>query len=176
MWETLWLELEFNKKTNFIGVVYRHNGKTDIPFFQRTLEKNMKKLTSNKYKNANFYIVGDFNADVLRIDEFHNISDFIDMMYSYNAIMLVNNPTRFPIGNQPGSPSLLDHFYTNDPESIKNFGIITNAISPDHYGLLAIIENTNSLKKKKLPPVFIRDYKNANISALREALSLLYPS
>ena len=124
MWETLWLQINFNRKTNFIGVVYRHNGRVDIPFFQRTLEKNMKKLTSACYRDAKFFIVGDFNADVLRIDEFQNISDFIDMMYSYNAIMLVNKPTRFLIGKQPGSPSLLDYFYTIDPQSIKSFGII----------------------------------------------------
>ena len=49
-------------------------------------------------------------------------SEFIDMMYSYNAIMLVNRPTRFPIGDQPGDPSIIDHFYTNDPQSIKDFG------------------------------------------------------
>ena len=176
MWETIWLEIEFNKTTNFIGVVYRHNGKTDIPFFQRSLVKNMKKMTSTRYKSAKFYIVGDFNMDVLRLNEFHNISDFIDMMYSYNAVMLVNKPTRFPIGNQLGSPSIIDHFYTNDPPSVKNFGIITNSISADHYGLLAIIEDSTIRKKEKPRDIFIRDYKNANIGALRESLSLFDPS
>ena len=176
MWETLWLQINFNKKINFIGVVYRHNGWVDIPFFQRILKKNMKKLTSARYKDAKFYIVGDFNADVLKIDESPNISDFIDMMYSYNAIMLVNKPTRFPIGKQPGSPSLLDHFYTNDPQSINSFGIIANGISPDHYGLFAVIENTTRINKEQPRVTFIRDYKNANINALRESLSLFDPS
>ena len=59
MWETLWLEIEFSKTKNFIGVVYRHNGIVDIPFFSRTLEKNMKKLTSARNKNTKFYIVGE---------------------------------------------------------------------------------------------------------------------
>ena len=176
MWETLWLEIEFNKTTNFIGLVYRHNGWVDIPFFSRTIEKNMKKLTSAKNKNAKFYIVGDFNANVLKYDESQNISDFIDMMYSYNAIMLVNKPTRFPIGNQHGDPSIIDHFYTNDPLSIKKFGIIPNSISPDHYGLFAIIENVTTKKERKKANIFIRDYKNANINALRESLSLFDPA
>ena len=141
MWETLWLEIDFNKTKNFIGVVYRHTGMTDIPFFSRTLEKNLKKITNVKNKNSKFYIVGDFNLDAAKIDQFPNISDFVDMMYSYNAIMLVNKPTRFPIGNQRGDPSIIDHFYTNDPLSIKTFGIVINGISPDHLSLFAIIEN-----------------------------------
>ena len=136
----------------------------------------MKKLTSARNKNTKFYIVGDFNANVLKIDKFHNISVLIDMMYTYNAVMLVNKPTRFPIGKQPGDPSLLDHFYTNDPLSIKEFGIVTNSISPDHFGLLAIIENTSSKRNGKTPDIFIRDYKKADVNALRESLSLFDPS
>ena len=172
LFETLWLEVNFNKSKNFIGVVYRHNGKVDIPYFSRTLEKNLKKMTTSRNKGSNFYIVGDFNIDILRTDEFSNISNFVDFMYSYNSIMFVNKPTRFPIGNQEGSPSILDHFYTNNPQSITNFGIITNGISPDHFGLLAVIENTTLKKKEKQPDVWIRDYKNADIPALRESLSL----
>ena len=110
--------------------------------------------------------------NILRFDEFCNISNFIDMMYSYNAVMLVNKPTRFPIRNQRGRPSIIDHFYTNDPESIITFGIIANGISADHFGLLAVIENTSIKKKDKASDIWIRDYKNADIPALRESLSL----
>ena len=42
MWETLWLEVDFNKTKNFIGVVYRHNGEADILLFSRTLEKKFE--------------------------------------------------------------------------------------------------------------------------------------
>ena len=54
--------------------------------------------------------------------------------------------------------------------------IIANGISPDHYGLFAIIENTTTKKSKKADDIFIRDYKNANIPALRETLSLFDPN
>ena len=148
----------------------------DIPFFGRNMEKNLKKLTSLRNKNSKFYFVGDFNCDVLKINANHNISEFIEMMYSYNAIMLVNRPTRFPIGDQPGDPSIIDHFYTNDPQSIKKFAIVATGISPDHFGLLAIIENTSEIKKKKAHDFLIRDYKNTNIPALREELSLFDPT
>ena len=39
LFETIWLEVDFNKCRNFIGVIYRHNGSADIPYFSRTLEK-----------------------------------------------------------------------------------------------------------------------------------------
>ena len=58
-----------------------------------TLEKNLKKLINTRNKNSKFYIVGDFNSDVLKIDQFQNIPDFVDMMYQdvllYNALMLL---------------------------------------------------------------------------------------
>ena len=176
LFKTLWIEVDFNNSINFIGVVYRHNGQTDIPYFSRSLEKNLKKMTSSRNKDSNFYIVGDFNMDVLRISEIPNISNFIDLMYSYNSVMLVNKPTLFPIGNQQGSPSILDHFYTNNPLSITNFGIIANGISPDHFGLLTIIENTSSKTKEKQPDIWIKDYKNAGVPSLRESFSLFNSS
>ena len=170
MWETLWPELEFSKTKNLIGLVYHNNGIVDIPFFSQTLEKNKKKHTSARNKNTKFYIVGEFNANVLKIHTFHNISALIDMMYTYSAVMLVNKPTRFPIGNQRGDPSLLDHFI-----KYKKFGMITKQYFTGSFFLLAIIENTSPKRIEKIPDIFIRDYKKVDINALRE-LSLFDPS
>ena len=98
------------------------------------------------------------------------------MMYSYNAIMLVNKPTWFPIGNRDAAPSIIDHFYTNGPDSVNAFGIVASGISPDHFGLIAIIENNTTRKIVKPRDIFIRDYKKTDINALRESLSLFDPS
>ena len=115
----------------------------------------MRKITNTRNKNAKFYIVGDFNINVNKINETQNISDFIDMMYSYNAIMLVNKPTWFPIGNRDAAPSIIDHFYTNGPDSVNAFGIVASGISPDHFGLIAIIENNTTRKIVKPRDIFL---------------------
>ena len=123
LFETIWLDI-FTGKNNVnkitIGVIYRHNDKTKINIFNEYIESVLVKLNQSK---SNFYICGDFNIDTLRWEEFPIISDFIDTMYSHNASMLINKPTRFPIGNQTGSPSILDHFYTNDVGKVKFWDI-----------------------------------------------------
>ena len=117
----------------------------------------MKKLTKEKVK---FYIVGDVNADVFRWEEFYNTSSFIDMMASNSAINLINKPTRFPRGKQPGSPALLDHFYTNQLDSVSKIGLVVDDIS-DHMPILAILQ-VNVKRMRPKTDIYVRDYKRLN--------------
>ena len=84
------------------------------------------------------YIFGDFNTNSLKYDEVHNVKSFIDTMHSYSLVNLINKPTWFPRGNQQGSPSLLDHFYTNKVNTIANIGLYTSNIT-DHVPIVDII-------------------------------------
>ena len=123
IFETVWLDIDQKlrgKKSTF-GVVYRHCGDTDIPFFQRKLEPVLSKLNQS---NSDFYIVGDFNCNTLKYDELPNVKSFLDMMHSNSAVNLVNKPTRFPRGDQWGSPYVLDHFYTNEVAKVNTWGYL----------------------------------------------------
>ena len=90
-------------------------------------------------------------------------------MHSHNIVNFINKPTRFPIGEQPGSPSILDHFYTNKPNKIKHVGILPFG-STDHYPVVAII----SVKPKKIQVrniyPYIRDFRNFDCDAFNESL------
>ena len=128
LFEMIWFDVFSggnNSAKTTIGVVYRHCGRTDIPSFTRRLGNIVSKLNR---EHANYFILGDYNADLLKIDEFYQISDFVNNMHSLNAVNLVNIPTRFPIGNQVGSPSILDHFWTNQPTRVINIELIVNPI------------------------------------------------
>ena len=159
LFETLWVNVARvgSKKKCVVGVVYRHPGVTELPFFEKRLEKTMKMLTKEKQK---FYIVGDVNADVFRWEEFYNISSFIDMMASNSAINLINKPTRFPRGKQPGSPALLDHFYTNQIDSVSKINLVVDDIS-DHMPILAILQ-VNVKRMRPKADIYVRDYKRLN--------------
>ena len=85
----------FRKST--CGVIYRHTGITDIPYFERRLETIMTKLNAS---NTNYYLIGDFNVNTLLYNDKPNIKSFIDMMHANFAFNLINKPTRFPRGRQ----------------------------------------------------------------------------
>ena len=168
LFETVWFDIEHNtrgKKSTF-GIVYRHPGFTDIPFFQRKLDTTLHKL--NRSKNS-FFIMGDFNINSLHYDSFHNIKDFVDMVHTHSVVNLINKPTRFPIGAQLGSPALLDHFYTNQPNKINKVGLLVDDIS-DHFPIVTIIsEKMKKIRESDVYP-FIRDFRNLNKVALQNSL------
>ena len=91
-------------------------------------------------------------------------------MHANSAYNLINKPTRFPKGRQYGSPSLLDHFYTNTLNSVRNIGLLATDIS-DHFPIVATI----NIHAKKMcindPYPYIRDYRNFNREAFNESLS-----
>lgn len=128
LFETVWFDIDHglrNKKSTF-GIIYRHPGVTDIPFFERRLELALRKI---HLKKSDFYIFGDFNCNSLHYDQSTNIKSFVDMMHSQSCVNLINKPTRFPRGEQIGTPSLLDHFYTNQISKVKNIGLLVDDIS-----------------------------------------------
>ena len=171
IFETVWFDINSNnnnrRKKITIGLIYRHPGVTDIPFFERRLEAIMSKLSCS---NSNFYIFGDFNVNCLKYDEVPNIRSFIDMMHSHSTVNLINKPTWFPVGNQWGRPSILDHFYTNRVETILNIGVLARDIAPGHFAVIATISaNAKKVQMKDIYP-YIRCYKNLNQDELDESL------
>ena len=120
----LWFDVSCigrNAPINTIGIVYRHQGSTNIPSFTSRMENILNKLN---HERANFYIFVDYNINLIKTDDVHNISEFVNSMYSHSAVNLVNKPTRFPIGAQIGRPSLLDHLWTNMPFYVNKIDLI----------------------------------------------------
>ena len=168
LFETLWFDVEPKQrgKRTTVGVFYRHHGITDIPYFERRLETSMSKLNAN---NTNYHLFGDFNINSLLYREEPNIKSFVDMMHANSAVNLINKPTRFPEGNQHGSPSLLDHYYTNSINLVKNVGLLIADIS-DHLPIFTTISmHAKKVSVNDLHP-YIRDYSNFNSEAFNESI------
>ena len=169
LFEFLWFDIECTEnsaqKTTF-GILYRHGGLPSIPYFTSKLEYIINKL---KRERANYYIFGDYNINLLKTDEEYNISEFVNSMHSLNAMSMIDKPTRFPIGNQIGDPSLLDHLWTNQPAHVDSIDLIINPIS-DHRPTLVILKVCASRRKIIPKSYYIRDMTNFNLEAFNESL------
>ena len=75
------------------------------------LSRIITTLDSNS-KNRIVNILGDLNLNINDPND-DNVLDLSSMLYSKGFLSLINKPTRFPVGNSTGSPSTLDHIWTN---------------------------------------------------------------
>jgi len=80
LYETLWFDVsnvEQNTSKTTIGIVYRHPGQATIPHMTSYMETVINQLTREK---ANYFILGDYNINLLRTHEIHNISEFVNTL------------------------------------------------------------------------------------------------
>ena len=169
LFEMLWFEVSSNTNSgqkSVIGIVYRHSNLPNIPCFTRKMENILNKLDSEK---ANYYVIGDFNCNLLKINEYPNIADFANTMHSLNALNLINKPTRFPRGNQRGDPSLLDHLWTNQPHHISKVDLIKHPIS-DHTLSVFSIELNKKVSKTYQNNIFTHDWTNFRSDDFNDSL------
>ena len=174
LYEMFWVDISshsINSAKTTVGIVYRHN-KTSIPSFSTRIENIVSKLIR---ENTNFYILGDFNMNLIKTHDIYNILDFVNTMHSLNAVNLVNKPTRFPIGKQRGGPSILDHLWTNEPFRVKKIDMIVNPIS-DHRPTLFILNIRKKIVSNCSRNYFIRDMSNFDEEAFNESLFNFIPT
>ena len=171
----LWFDITSNERNTqkaTVGIIYRHKGQATIPTFTSRMESILNKLNRER---ENFYIFGDYNINLFKTDQIYNISDFVNSMFSHGALNLINKPTRFPIGKQNGSPSLLDHFWTNAPSRVDKVDLIVDPIS-DHRPTLAIVKMNKSITNNSPRNYYVRDMENFDADAYNNSLFSFFPS
>ena len=57
--------------------------------------------------------MGDLNINLLEHQIHQETGNNLAVIQSLNYIPIISRPTRFPVGNQRGNESLLDHIYVN---------------------------------------------------------------
>ena len=143
--ETLFIEIttEDNKKL-VIGSIYRPGTKNpgmtfteQFSQFSDTLSGLLSDLGSI-YDNV--YIFGDFNLDILKLDENKFISEYIDTLFSHGFLQIITKPTRV----SDNSATLIDHILTNSLCEQFDSYILCHHIS-DHFPIIHFLK----LKKKQ---------------------------
>ena len=153
--------------TYTVACVYRPRFKTEkIKEFRQKLARILKSKQFNKSKTI---ILGDFNIDLLAHTHHLETNNFLNLMQVYNYLPTITRPTRFPEGQQQGSPALLDHIYINFyPPAIS--GII-------HYNLtdhLPVFMNMLIPKiSTKLKRVQFRLFNDTNKAQFSRELALI---
>jgi hypothetical protein len=135
--ETLFIELD----DKIVGVIYRPPN-TDLSIFNENIQTLLDIIKS---KNKKCYIAGDFNIDLLNVDKHEETSNFIDIMFSYGFLPLVNKPTRVT----KSSATIIDNIFSNCVSNCDSTnGILVNDIS-DHYSVFHVDVSYSKIKNNK---------------------------
>ena len=116
--------------------------------------------------NKEVIITGDFNIDLLRINEKIAFGEFLETILANSFLPAIVFPTRFT--DKKGS--LIDNFFTKlNPSSISNAGIILQNIS-DHLPYFCSL-NLNTNIKRNENYIKFRNINDNTISLLKRELS-----
>ena len=137
--ESVWVEIKNKRNKKYCGCVYRHP-KYDLSEFVIYLEKSLN-------ENKEVYICGDFNIDLLIVDEINNYQLYYNLICSFGFLPLIIQPTRV-VDNQ--TPSLIDNIFCNNLSDEITSGNIYLTLS-EHFCQLA------SVRREKI------DIKNINM-------------
>ncbi|XP_033116597.1 uncharacterized protein LOC117116632, partial [Anneissia japonica] len=161
--EALFVEIvEMGWKNNLIvGVVYRPP-KGNIYNFMNELNS----LLSNQLlKGKHLILMGDFNIDLLKVDQNSKVNEFIDLCTSFSVLPLITKPTRV----ENSSATLIDNMFSNI-QPFSESGIIVTDVS-DHF--LVFTELLRYTGQKDAPLIqrkFV--YNERNLSIFRERLAM----
>ena len=161
--ESCFIEIEGkNRNKNIIvGVVYRAH--TSIDNFIKDIEPIYKKLNS---ENKHFYIMGDFNIDLLKTETHRPTHDYLELVYSHSMLPTVYKPTRITAT----TATCIDNILTNNENLIQTTILVTDI--SDHFPTilssnLDVVDAKNHEKKY----AYKRNHCNENINNLKQRLS-----
>ena len=150
--ESTFVEIINKKHKNIIvGCIYKHPS-MDIDEFNILFECLMEKISK---ENKELYLIGDFNLDLLKIDDENEIEDFYNIISSNLLVPHITIPTRIT----QISKTLIDNIFSNnlDFARIKS-GNITITISDHMPQFIIIPKNIKRVSNKHL--MFKRDTKH----------------
>ena len=88
--ENIWIQVDTDKNSILIGVIYRHpvNIVNQLELFSRTIEEKFFNLSNSK---SEFYILGDFNIDLLQVTNNRVIKNYADNLVDIQLSVQLTN-------------------------------------------------------------------------------------
>jgi len=157
-----------NNKKIIIGSVYRpsvnHPTLTSSEQFKQFTELLSNLLDDFSNINTPISLFGDFNLDALKYNINNQVTEYINLLFSFGFLQLIMRPTRCTLA----SASLIDHIVTNSKTCSYETVILTNKIS-DHF---PIVQFCNFSKQNdQQSPTQFRSFSTANINSFKIALN-----
>ena len=104
---------------------------------------------------------GDLNIDLVDYENSSiDVRNFVNSMYSLSFLPVITRPTRFPLGEQLGSPSILDHIWYNRCNAVMSGIFIFD--TTDHLPTFIVLKDVFS-SSHRLVEVKFRDKSLSNI-------------
>ena len=138
------IELDRNPSKNVIVCCIYRPPDSNMSTFLLEIQHLISKLLSER---KIVFIGGDFNIDLIQYNSDPVVTQFVDVLLSYNLYPTISRPTRV----SKTSSTLLDCIFTNSIEPASSAIIIENTIS-DHYPILLSTELTD-VEKSNVPTV-----------------------
>ena len=166
IWDGQFIEIQTPSahKNIIVGNIYRPPQDININYdtFIRELQPIIQELNKRK---CEVILSGDYNIDLLKINEKPKFNEFLDTLCSYNFLPKITLPTRLGVT----SATLIDNFKPVYGMLTSPIYIITSQIS-DHLPYLMIL---NAIKSKTCPPKYIQinNMKMNTIIAYKEKIS-----
>ena len=163
--EAVWAEIKNQKSKNVLcASIYRHPH-NDITSFSDFIDYMEKTLSIIASENKDLYLCGDFNFDLLKLNENKKTERFFELMYSYGLFHQISIPTRVT----DKTATIIDNIFTNNILCKKFSGNITTDFS-DHYSQYLSIERQKFDVKENI--IYKRDYTNFSRESFRDDVSI----
>ena len=152
IWEGLYVEVKTSEGFRIIiSNIYKPPRQyADIDRFIKESRPILHKI---KKESCDAIFAGDFNMNLLQLNEKLKFQEFFDLMTSYSFYPKITLPTR--IGNT--SSTLIDNIYCKMTQNttMSSSGIVYSSIS-DHFPYFMSFKPNTSKKKTKQAPKFIK--------------------
>lgn len=115
-------------------------------------------------ENNTVYLLGDFNINLLNINSHRLTADFLETIFSYSFLPIINKPTRV----KNNSATIIDNILCNDVQNQNLLsGILCTDIT-DHFPIFSLIKSN----KVNSAPEFItkRLFNEQNLDKFKEGL------
>ena len=135
LYESVWAEIKNKNSKNIVcGCIYRHPNylNSDISEFNKYLDSTLSKLVKEKKE---IYICGDFNIDLLKMNDFPTYLEFYTLLNSHGLLPFIVQPSRV-VSNQV--PSLIDNIFSTNISDAVSSGNIYLTLS-EHFSKFASV-------------------------------------
>ena len=167
VFESIFAEVWINKKKVIVGNIYRpavnHPTLSSSQQFDQFFDLLSNILNDFSNSNTQVILFGDFNLDVLKYNIIHQVTEYIDLLFSFGFLQLVMKPTRCTAQ----SATLIDHVVTNSKSDIFETAILTSKIS-DHFPIVFFSSVCTSIPNNKL--IKYRDFSDSNVQKFSAAI------
>ena len=138
--EAQFIEINMPTKNILIGIIYRPPKDT----YKQFEDKLSAILQIINQENKKCYLMGDFNIELLKIDQNDNSNSFINLQFSSSFCPTISKPTSIT----KSTATLIDNIFSNTIEEKCKTGLLLTDLS-DHLPVfqLNLSEATYSTRK-----------------------------